>query len=33
MLAAVAAELGSVLLTRNPADFAGSGEITQVIAV
>ena len=33
MLASVAAELGAVLLTRNPADFAGSEAIAQVIAV
>ena len=33
MLASVAAELGAVLLTRNPADFAGLGGIIDVIAV
>ena len=33
MLASVAAELGAVLLTRNPADFAGIADIAQVIAV
>ena len=33
MLASVAAELGAVLLTRNPADFAGIGNIAHVIAV
>ena len=33
MLASVAAELGAVLLTRNPADFAGVGKIARVIAV
>ena len=33
MLASVAAELGAVLLTRNPADFAGAGNIINVIAV
>jgi predicted nucleic acid-binding protein len=33
MLASVAAELGAVLLTRNPADFVGIGDIAQVIAV
>lgn len=33
MLASVAAELGAVLLTRNPNDFAGIGGIAQVIAV
>src|SRR6185437_287596 len=33
MLASVAAEIGAVLLTRNPADFAGTGDIVQVIAV
>jgi predicted nucleic acid-binding protein len=33
MLASVAAELGAVLLTRNSADFAGIGDIAQVIAV
>lgn len=33
MLASVAAELGAVLLTRNPADFAGIGDIARVIAV
>lgn len=33
MLASVAAELGAVLLTRNPSDFAGIGRIAQVIAV
>jgi predicted nucleic acid-binding protein len=32
MLASVAAELGAVLLTRNPTDFAGVGDIVQVIA-
>jgi predicted nucleic acid-binding protein len=33
MLASVAAELGAVLLTRNPADFVGIGDIAHVIAV
>lgn len=33
MLASVAAELGAVLLTRNPADFSGVGDIAKVIAV
>lgn len=33
MLASVAAELGAVLLTRNPNDFAGIGGIVHVIAV
>ena len=33
VLASVAADLGAVLLTRNPADFAGLGNIIQVIAV
>jgi predicted nucleic acid-binding protein len=33
MLAAVAAEIGAVLITRNPADFAGAAEIVRVIAV
>ena len=33
MLASVAAELGAVLLTRNPNDFAGAGNIINVIAV
>lgn len=33
MLASVAAELGAVLLTRNPSDFAGTGSIVDVIAV
>lgn len=33
MLASVAAELGAVLLTRNPTDFAGTGDIARVIAV
>ena len=33
MLASVAVDLDAVLLTRNPADFAGIGEIAQIIAV
>lgn len=33
MLASVAAELGAVLLTRNPADFVGVEDITRVVAV
>ncbi len=33
MLAAVAAELGAVLLTRNPSDFEGIGGFPHVIAV
>jgi toxin FitB len=33
MLASVAAELGAVLLTRNPADFIGIGSIAHVVAV
>jgi predicted nucleic acid-binding protein len=33
MLASVAAELGAVLLTRNPADFVGVERIVRVIAV
>lgn len=33
MLASVAADLGAVLLTRNPADFVGIGDVAQVIAV
>jgi predicted nucleic acid-binding protein len=33
MIASVAAELGAVLLTRNPADFAGIGHIVRVIAL
>jgi toxin FitB len=33
MLASVAADLSAVLLTRNPDDFAGLGNIVQVIAV
>lgn len=33
MLASVAAELGAVLLTRNPADFAGIGDIAHIVAV
>jgi hypothetical protein len=33
MLASVAAELGAVLLTRNPADFVGIADIARVIAV
>jgi toxin FitB len=33
MLASVAAEIGAVLLTRNPADFAGVADIARVIAV
>lgn len=33
MLASVAAELNAVLLTRNPDDFVGTGDIAQVIAV
>jgi hypothetical protein len=33
MLASVAVELGAVLLTRNPADVAGIGDIVRVIAV
>ena len=33
MLASVAAELGAILLTRNPTDFAGIGTIIHVIAV
>jgi len=33
MLASVAAELNAVVLTRNPADFAGSGDLVRVISV
>lgn len=33
MLASVAADLGAILLTRNPADFVGIGDIAHVIAV
>jgi predicted nucleic acid-binding protein len=33
MLASVAAELGAVLLTANPTDFAGVGDIVEVIAI
>lgn len=33
MLASVAAELGAILLTRNPTDFAGIGTVIHVIAV
>lgn len=33
MLASVAVELNAVLLTRNPDDFVGIGDIAQVIAV
>ncbi|MGH7863216.1 MAG: PIN domain-containing protein [Candidatus Dormibacteraceae bacterium] len=33
MLASVAADLGAVLLTRNPADFIGIGDVARVIAV
>jgi hypothetical protein len=33
MLASVAAELGAVLLTRNPSDFTGIGDIAHVIAI
>jgi toxin FitB len=33
MLASVAAELDAVLLTRNPVDFAGIGDVARVIAV
>ena len=33
MLASVAAELGAVVLTRNPADFAGTGDIVRVIGI
>lgn len=33
MLASVAAELGAVLLTRNPEDFTGIGGVAHVIAV
>ena len=33
LLASVAADLGAVLLTRNPADFAGIGDLARVIAV
>lgn len=33
MLASVAVDLGAVLLTRNPDDFAGTGSIVRVIAV
>lgn len=33
MLASVAAELGAVLLTRNPSDFAGIDGIAHVIAI
>lgn len=33
LIASVAAELGAVLLTRNPADFAGFGRVVTVIAV
>jgi predicted nucleic acid-binding protein len=33
LLASVAVELGAVLLTRNPGDFAGIGDAAVVIAV
>ena len=33
MLASVAAELGAILLSRNPTDFAGIGTVIHVIAV
>ncbi|MGH3276015.1 MAG: PIN domain-containing protein [Streptosporangiaceae bacterium] len=33
MLASVAAEIGAVLITRNPDDFTGLGDIARVIAV
>jgi predicted nucleic acid-binding protein len=33
MLASVAAELDAILLTRNPTDFVGIGDIVRVIAV
>ena len=33
MLASVAADLGAVLLTRNPDDFAGLGAVVRVLAV
>jgi predicted nucleic acid-binding protein len=33
MLASVAAELGAALLTRNPADFAGVGDVVKVISI
>jgi predicted nucleic acid-binding protein len=33
MLASVAADLGAVLLTRNPADFVGIGDVARVVAV
>jgi len=33
MLAAVAADLGAVLLTRNPADFNGIGDVARAVAV
>lgn len=33
MLASVAAELGAVLLTRNPDDFLGTEDIVQVVSV
>ncbi len=33
MLASVAAEINAVLLTRNPADFIGIGNIARVIAI
>ncbi len=33
MPASVAAELGAVVLTRNPADFVGTGDIVRVIGI
>ncbi|MGL5852935.1 MAG: PIN domain-containing protein [Phycicoccus sp.] len=33
MLASVAADLGAVLMTRNPDDFAGTADIVHVVAV
>jgi predicted nucleic acid-binding protein len=33
MLASVAAEIGAVLVTRNPDDFAGIGDAAEVVAV
>jgi predicted nucleic acid-binding protein len=33
MLASVAAELGAALITRNPADFVGVGELIRIVSV
>jgi hypothetical protein len=33
MLASVAAELGAVVLTRNPTDFVGTWDIVSVIGI